>query len=220
MYSKPVRFLETSQVDHCFIDLKAAIKTKMKKFIIFIKLAFPVIALSQVASIPHDTSFTVYGTFIKEQKKFPFIKIANPPVPTNIFIDSNKVYHTINGRELHADIFYPKVKNKKGYPGVVLIHGGGWRSGDRTQTIPIARQLAAKGYVTVAVEYRLSIEAIYPASVVDIKTLIAWLRSHAGEYHLDRSRIATVGFSSGGQLSALIGTTNGFLPFADASNDS
>ncbi len=97
-----------------------------------------------------------------------------------------------------------------------MIHGGGWRSGDRTQTIPIAQQLAAKGYVAIAVEYRLTPEAIYPASVYDLKALIRWMRANAKTYHLDQRKLATMGFSSGGQLAALVGTTNGLSAFEDS----
>lgn len=183
------------------------------KLITFFLILIPVTVCAQETSIPPDTSFTVYSTFIKEQKKFPFISIANRPVSKNITTATNIVYKTIGNRQLHIDIFYPTTKNKNGYPGVVMIHGGGWRSGDRTQTIPIGQQLAAKGYVAISVEYRLTPEAIYPAAVFDIKALIRWARANAKTYHLDQTKIATMGFSSGGQLAALVGTTNGLSAF-------
>lgn len=188
----------------------------MKKLIFFL---IPVTVLAQESSTPRDTSFTVYSTFIKEQKKFPFIRIANPPVSKNITAATNIIYKTIGNRQLHIDIFYPTTKNKNGYPGVVMIHGGGWRSGDRTQTIPIGQQLAAKGYVAIAVEYRLTPEAIYPESVYDLKALIRWMLANAKTYHLDQRKIATMGFSSGGQLAALVGTTNGLSAFEDSGDN-
>ncbi len=58
------------------------------------------------------------------------------------------------------------------------------------------------------VEYRLSTEALYPAAVHDLKAAIRWLRTHAKEYAIDTTRIAVLGFSAGGQLAALLGSTN------------
>ena len=188
-------------------------KKVMRKFSAIILVLFPAAVFAQRSAISRDTSFTVISTFLKEQKKFPFIKIAAPSIPANISIAENIVYKTIDKRQLHADIFYPTTKGF--YPGVILVHGGGWRSGDRTQTIPIAQQLAARGYIAVAVEYRLTPEAIYPASVLDLKTFIKALRVKAKNYYLDPSRIAIMGFSSGGQLAALVGTTNGLKTFEE-----
>ena len=72
----------------------------------------------------------------------------------------------------------------------------------------MARRIAGSGYVAVAVEYRLSPEALYPAAVHDLKAAIRWLRAHAARYQIDSTRIAALGCSAGGQLAALLGTTN------------
>lgn len=77
----------------------------------------------------------------------------------------------------------------------------------------MAQQIAAKGYVTVAVEYRLSLETTYPAAVYDIKASIRWLRANAAKYNLDKNKIAVHGVSAGGQLAALVGTTNNMKAF-------
>jgi pectinesterase len=122
------------------------------------------------------------------------------------------VYCNVNGRELHLDVFYPTA-NKAPLPGVLLIHGGGWRSGDRSQHVPLAQQLAAKGYVTITAEYRLSTEALYPAAVNDLKTALKWMRVNAKAYFIDPNKIAVWGFSAGGQLATLIGTTGGSKTF-------
>lgn len=89
-----------------------------------------------------------------------------------------------------------------------MIHGGGWRSGDRSHNNTLAGQLAAKGFVAIPVDYRLSTEALYPAAVQDVKAAIRWVRAHAAAYHIDPNRMAILGFSAGGQLAALVGTTS------------
>lgn len=173
-------------------------------------LALP--ARAQQFPAPRDTSFTVRGAYVKEKKYRPAISIARPALPATVRASYNVTYCTLGPRSLQLDVFYPKAKQKKGYPAVLFIHGGGWRSGDRSQHVPMAQQLAAKGYVTATVEYRLSTEAYYPAAVHDLKAAIRWLRASARQYPIDTTKIAVWGFSAGGQLAALVGTTNGYEP--------
>lgn len=155
-----------------------------------------------------DTSFSIYSTYIKTRKQFPDIRIADPKTPDNIKIKEGIKYCRIGGRELKLDIFYPKKRGKDKFPAVLMIHGGGWRSGERSQNTPTAKMLASKGYVAISVEYRLSTEAKYPAAVHDLKTATRWIRSNASRYRINPSKIAAWGTSAGGQLAALLGTTN------------
>lgn len=159
--------------------------------------------------IPRDTSFTLNGTYIKEKKYRPYIQIANPGLPENVTLKKDVVYSKLNGRELLLDVYYPaKTKSNNCYPGVLLIYGGGWRSGDKSQMEAMAKVLSANGYVAVAAEYRLSLEALYPAAVYDLKAAIRWMRENAEAIHLDKAKIASLGTSAGGQLAAFLGTTN------------
>ena len=187
----------------------------------FLSLATPALlsgillaGTTQAQQLPtaRDTSFTVHSAFVKEKKRHPNITIARPALPSTVQAAYNLPYCTLGPRSLQLDVFYPKAKRRKGYPAVLFIHGGGWRSGDRSQHVPMAQQLAAKGYVTATAEYRLSTEAPYPAAVHDLKAAIRWLRANARQYPIDTTRIAVWGFSAGGQLAALVGTTNGYAP--------
>jgi len=160
-----------------------------------------------------DTSYNFYTASAKMHKKFPEAELVLPHVTQNVKEVSNIVYAEVGKRKLHLDIFYPKNLDHKNLPGVVLIHGGGWRSGKRQLVIPMAEKLAANGYVTIAVEYRLSTEAFYPAAVYDIKAAIRWMRANARKYKINSREIAVYGCSAGGHLAALIGTTNGDKKF-------
>jgi len=84
---------------------------------------------------------------------------------------------------------------------------------------PMAQYLAARGYVSVTVEYRLAPEALYPAAVHDIKAAIRWTKRHAPEYGVDPARIAVYGCSAGGHLAALVGVTAGIPKFDGAEGD-
>jgi len=169
----------------------------------------PAFLFGQDPDIPRDTSFTVASAAIKVLARYPHAAIVFPSLPPRVMERKNLVYASIGSRNLHLDAYLPDPPARLSYPGVILIHGGGWRSGDRSQAVPMAQRLAAAGYVALAVEYRLSPEARYPAAVHDLKTAVRWLRAHARELTLDTSRIAALGCSAGGHLAALLGTTNG-----------
>ncbi|QMU27074.1 alpha/beta hydrolase [Adhaeribacter radiodurans] len=166
-------------------------------------------AVAQRVDFPRDTSFTVVSAFKNIKKQYPIVKPVLPKLPAGVKSKENIVYRSLGQRALHLDVFYPAKKTTKGYPGVLLIHGGGWRAGDKSMEWPMAQQLAAQGYIAVTAEYRLSLEAPYPAAVHDLKAALRWLRAHGQDYNLDTSKIAIYGTSAGGQLAALVGTTNG-----------
>lgn len=167
-------------------------------------------------TVPRDTSFTIYGTYIKEKKARPYIEVALPIVSKNIVSKKDLVYEEIGERKLLLDVFYAKKTNKK-TPAVLLIFGGGWRSGSKDQNWAMCAELAKNGYVAVTPEYRLSQEALYPAAVYDLKTAIRWMRANAGKYGIDTNKIAVLGCSAGGQLAALLGTTNSNSTFENKS---
>jgi acetyl esterase/lipase len=95
-----------------------------------------------------------------------------------------------------------------GAPVLVYIHGGAWVIGDkRQQGIPLIHELAQRGWVCVAINYRLSPRATWPAHIVDCKRAVAWVRDHIAEYGGDPGFIAVSGGSAGGHLSSLLALT-------------
>lgn len=160
-----------------------------------------------------DTSFNTKRAFAQIAKEFPQASLAEFGLPSSVVEERNISYCNTGKRDLALDVFYPKTKTKKFFPAVLVIHGGGWRSGNRSQHIPLAQKLAERGFVTVTVEYRLSTEALYPAAVYDLKAAIRWMRANAKKYNIDPKKIAALGYSAGGQLAALLGATNGNAAF-------
>jgi acetyl esterase/lipase len=163
-----------------------------------------------------DTSYTTYGAYINTKKDFPDIKIVKEFHFASVKEKKDIVYCTIGARTLKLDIFYPKKKNKK--IAIIILHGGGWRTGNRTQHYPLAQKLASLGYVCFTPEYRLSTEALYPAAVYDVKTSIRWVHEHASDYNIDTAKIAVLGFSAGGELAAFMGSTNTIDKFEGNNN--
>jgi acetyl esterase/lipase len=187
------------------------------KHILNIIFFLPVLSAAQLAS--RDTSFTIMGTYLKEVKTRPYITIASPLLSKKSVNQNDIVYRTVGNGSLKLDIFYPeKTKLKK--PVVLLIHGGGWKSGDKNQNQAIATALSNNGFVAVSAEYRLSPEAKYPAAVLDLKSAIRWIRANSDRYGIDTNSIAVLGCSSGGQLASLIGATNKDRSFEDSIGNS
>ncbi|HWL45102.1 MAG TPA: alpha/beta hydrolase [Ilumatobacter sp.] len=94
-------------------------------------------------------------------------------------------------------------------PGVVLLHGGGWKVGHPTAIMPLAASIAAHGIVALAVEYRLLGVAAWPAQLDDARRAVAWARGEAASLGIDASRLAVAGGSAGGQLAALVALAAG-----------
>lgn len=111
-------------------------------------------------------------------------------------------------RVLKLDIFRPKNIPEE-LPAIVCIHGGGWRKGSKINHRKVAQALAAEGYVTVSIDYRLSDEAIFPAHIHDCKAAVRFLRANASQYGIDPDRIGAIGHSAGGHLAALLATSAG-----------
>lgn len=115
------------------------------------------------------------------------------------------VYAEYGDRKLLADIFTPR-KPPGTLPAVVVVHGGGWLHGDKTKFRALALELARRGYLTMAVEYRLGGEAKFPAGIHDCNAAVRYLRANAKTLGIHPDRIGAVGGSAGGHLVGLMAT--------------
>ena len=123
-----------------------------------------------------------------------------------------------DGHPLRLDVYQPPSSAQRGpatevasrppSPAVIVIHGGSWSGGAKSDFATYDRWLAAGGRVVFDVEYRLANGAQrFPAQVLDIKCAIAWVKGHAAQYHVDPGRLALLGRSAGGQLALLAAYT-------------
>lgn len=115
------------------------------------------------------------------------------------------------------DIYIP-AEGKGPFPVILQIHGGAFKEGDKAdvQTLPMMAGLD-RGYAVVAVNYRMSGEARFPALVHDIKAAIRWVQANSARFHLDPRKIAAWGGSAGGWQSTMAGLTAGVSSLEDLS---
>ncbi len=105
-------------------------------------------------------------------------------------------------------------------PVLLQVHGGGWTFGRKDQqAMPLMQHLAAKGWICVAVNYRLAPKHPFPAQIVDVKRAIAWVREHVADYGGDPDYLVITGGSAGGHLAALAALTPGDPAFQPGFED-
>jgi len=120
-----------------------------------------------------------------------------------------EIFARPDGVELKLD-FYPasaagKTPASRPPACIVVIHGGGWDGGDRTQLAGWNARFSAQGYAVASISYRLAPQFTWPAQGDDVRAAIAWLKAHAAELHFDPTRLVLLGRSAGGQLATAVG---------------
>jgi acetyl esterase/lipase len=127
--------------------------------------------------------------------------------PAGYAVDTDIRYGNVSESQC-LDLMYPSPADSP-QPAIVLIHSGGWYTGDKggPNTFRMMCSFAEAGYVAVSIGYRLADEAPFPAAVEDCKLAVRWLRANSERYGIDPSRIAAMGASAGGHLAAMLAVT-------------
>jgi len=113
-------------------------------------------------------------------------------------------YGEVAGEKLLLDAHVPQGSGK--FPVVLIVHGGGWMTGDREKDIVPVFAPVATNFTWFTISYRLAPTNRWPACFDDVQTAIRWVKNHATEFKGDTNRIALLGYSAGGQLVTLAGT--------------
>ncbi len=118
------------------------------------------------------------------------------------YAGDEKEYHNL-------DIYLPN-SEKRAYKSIVVIYGSAWFGNNLKQFAytALGKPLLESGFAVIAINHRGSSDAAYPAQINDVKAAIRFIRANANKYKIDASFIGITGFSSGGHLASLAGTTN------------
>lgn len=114
-----------------------------------------------------------------------------------------------HGRANLADVWRHRDLPRDGKAPVVLeVPGGAWALGwRRPQAYPLMSHLADRGWICVAMNYRVSPAHTWPDHIVDVKRALAWIKEHIAEYGGDPDFVAITGGSAGGHLASLAALT-------------
>ena len=127
----------------------------------------------------------------------------------NVIVEENVVVASSDGHQLRVDVSRPAGAGGNA-PGLLFLPGGGWVTANRE---PLKERygipMAERGFVCVTGEYRVMEQAIWPAAIQDVKSMLRWMRANSGDLGLDPERIAVGGKSAGGHLALLAAATNG-----------
>ena len=172
-----------------------------------ITLFFLLMALGTSAQLerPNASPYTLEGTYEKLVKQYPMVRRISEHGSKGITKSEELIYHKVDSLDLKADVYNPEEKGKL-FPGILLVHGGGWISGSKDNLRPMAQQLSQKGCLAMTVNYRLADKAKYPAALEDLHAAIAFLME--SDLPLDGNKIAILGASAGAQLASLAGQLN------------
>ena len=138
----------------------------------------------------------------------PF-KMAKPDV--EVIHDIN---YTVGGSRARLDIYRPRDVDLVNAPVLVQVHGGGWTLGEKEhQGLLLMNRMAQRGWICVAMNYRLAPKHPFPAQIIDVKKAIAWTRENIAAYGGDPSYLVATGGSAGGHLAALAALTPGLAEY-------
>lgn len=124
------------------------------------------------------------------------------------------------GSRARLDIYRPRGVELHDAPVLIQIHGGAWTFGDKSQQgLLLMNRMAQRGWICVAINYRLATKHPFPAQIVDVKRAIAWVRENIGSYGGDPSYLVLTGGSAGGHLAALAALTPGLAEYQPGFED-
>ncbi|WP_434036469.1 alpha/beta hydrolase [Formosa sp. 4Alg 33] len=152
-----------------------------------------------------DTSYTINSAFRKVIKTYPNASIVLNSGGKNVQHLPDVLYKKIEERNLLLDAFISKTSTIS--PVIILVHGGGWKSGNRTLLNPLAEFIAENGFNSFTIDYSLAPKHKFPEAVLDIFDAIDFIKSQASTYNINPNKIVLLGSSAGGQLASLVATS-------------
>ncbi len=120
-------------------------------------------------------------------------------------VEQNQRFSEQTGKAGLCDVYFPASDPpENGYPVVIVIHGGGWATGDKWTIATYSRLLAQEGIVAVTINYRLAPTHKFPAQVDDVRSAMVWVHQNGPKLNLNSKQVGLFGYSAGGHLSALL----------------
>jgi triacylglycerol lipase len=131
--------------------------------------------------------------------------LADNPERTRITVLADRQYGPAGTPAGRCDVYLPSdTPPPAGYPAVIVVPGGAWVSGDKSQVEKYARALANNGCVAIAINYLLAPQHKFPAQVDNVRTAMLWTKQNSEQFSVDIDRLGLFGYSAGGHLVTLV----------------
>ena len=112
-------------------------------------------------------------------------------------------YSQIDGKDLQMDVYSPTNETANNGASVIVVHGGSWNGGMRSDFPQWNWWLAEQGFTVFDIDYRLAPQPNYLTATGDVKCAVRWVKEHAAEFKISPERIALLGRSAGAHLALL-----------------
>jgi acetyl esterase/lipase len=129
---------------------------------------------------------------------------AGPAAADSVKVTQDVQYGDASGVALMMDVYQPSGSGP--FPALIMIHGGVFTHGDKSNLADDAQFFAQNGYACFSINYRLAPQYRWPAGLDDAQTAVRFIRSHAKDYDVNPDRIGVLGASAGGTYGDLLAT--------------
>lgn len=145
---------------------------------------------------------------------------SQPLVLTDVFrgipqpevrIQRDIIFASPDGVNLKLNTYHPLATGK--YPALVIIYGGGWRSGNPSSYEQFSCYMANQGYSVIAIDYRHAPKYKFPTQLEDVQTALQYILENADKLEVDTDKMAIMGRSAGGHLATLAAYQQNAIPF-------
>jgi acetyl esterase/lipase len=121
---------------------------------------------------------------------------------------TTETFATVGGQTLKLDAYVARAKETTLRAAVVVVHGGSWNAGERSDYPLWNEWLARQGYAVFDVDYRLAPQPNWQTATGDVKCAVGWVKANAARFSVDPARVALLGRSAGGHLALLVAYTS------------
>lgn len=140
------------------------------------------------------------------------------PIFEGVEVTKDVEYSKIDGQKLLLDIYKPKQDSLNNRPAIVMVHAGGFATGDKKDMSTLANEYAKKGFVVVSANYRLSnsdyVGKLDPSKISDIPAIInaqqdvqvamRWVKANSSQLGIDKNQVFVIGSSAGAVIALLV----------------
>lgn len=122
------------------------------------------------------------------------------PDPKTVKFTGDVVYRTVSNQKLLLDVYEPITSSTALRPALLVVHGGGWQTGDKAEYPELNYYLATKGWTVFSLDYRLLPDYGFPYATEDVQCALAFINQNGKTYSADTGRLAILGRSAGGTM--------------------